>query len=294
MSPDIGSILLYYTPITRGLLDRNIKQERDGDTELDNGDDKGPLMRTFEEELAETTNELEKLRLEQSALLDEYNKNRLKYAVMLACTLGFLLCAVALLVLIIFYPVVLASETASLWLALFCLVVAFIFAVISNSFAKGLSKTEDELSINEEKQFFYDVKMRTNKEKAHKFLMAQNAQLNKYETTHIAHMKKIYRLGCAVIIAGILLIVASAVALFLTESEWYLSAIGVLAGLLIDGVGAIVIAMYSKAVESTSALHKDMNTMLYAYLANMIAAQVDDSTLRDNTLSQMAQELAKH
>ena len=246
----------------------------------------------------EIDSELDELRNEQSELLEKQRKDRRKCVWALASAIATSIIAGLLMIAMLVYPELSGLSTVAGTAALITFSGFVLFCWISITSCVALSddvkKQKLQISVLEEKQFFYDVNNLSSTEKAHKFLMAQNSRLREYEATHILHMKRIYWLGFTVIIAGIVIIAISAVVLFTAENEWYFPALGVLAGLLVDGFGAIVIAMYTKAVESTSALHKDMNTMLYAYLANMITSQVEDAPLRERTLAEIAQELAKH
>ena len=132
-------------------------------------------------------------------------------------------------------------------------------------------------------------------EKALKQLLERSTRLDTYHKTNISHMKKIFRWGITIICIGIIITVAVVVyTLFNPEKIDLVVAIsGFLSGLLVDAIGAIFILMYSKTMESANAYEKGLAASATNHLGNLIATRIEDTSVRENALAEIAKELVK-
>ncbi|EME3552663.1 hypothetical protein Q1H96_002705, partial [Enterococcus faecium] len=64
-------------------------------------------------------------------------------------------------------------------------------------------------------------------------------------------------------------------------------------GALVDFIGAIFISMYSKIIKSANLSQYGMLETTQAYLGNVLASQIQDDKLREDTLSELAKSLIK-
>lgn len=66
---------------------------------------------------------------------------------------------------------------------------------------------------------------------------------------------------------------------------------GLVSGVLIDFIGVIFIKMYTGTIESISKFQKSIFEDSGVYLANVLASQISDETLKNQTISDIAKSL---
>jgi len=125
--------------------------------------------------------------------------------------------------------------------------------------------------------------------------------LAEYQKVNIEHTKRIFLIGVSVIGVGIAIIIGTIIAALIfntnngAHGEDLTQVIaGIAGGVLVDGVGAILIAMYTKISESAIRFQEGLIEINKVYLGNVFASKIkNDEGLRNQTLSDMAKSLAE-
>lgn len=192
------------------------------------------------------------------------------------------------------------SGTASIGqtvMSIMAIVVALLGLIVqSGNFDKN-QKVQRELHINknivDDAVFLSDIKELNQEERAMRQLAKSQMDLEKYHSLNLSHTKLIFSLGVIIIFIGIIIIVGTlSIALFNREViDNILLAAGFIGGILVDTIGAIFIAMYTKTIDAANKYQSSLVETTSTYLGNVLASQIQKQELREATLSDMAKEL---
>ena len=105
---------------------------------------------------------------------------------------------------------------------------------------------------------------------------------------NLAQTKFLSGLGIMMIIFGILIVGVTLYMYTSFEMDKTLLIIGSLSGIVVDFIGAIFILMYTKNIEAAIKFHAKFAESNNLLLANSIANKIEDSKLRENTLSEIS------
>ena len=125
--------------------------------------------------------------------------------------------------------------------------------------------------------------------------------LKVYQDVNIKHTKRIFYIGVSVIYVGIAIIIFTILVVFdigkgtdgTNGADLSQVIAGIAGGVLVDGVGAVLIAMYTKISESAIKFQEGLLEINKAYLGNVFVSRINDEELRNQTLSDMAKALVK-
>ena len=93
------------------------------------------------------------------------------------------------------------------------------------------------------------------------------------------------------IVFGALIVAASIFVYASCSVDKIVLLVGSLSGIVVDFIGAVFIKMYTQNIEAAIKFHAvfaESNTLL---LANSIANKIEDTTLRENTLSDISKSI---
>lgn len=152
-----------------------------------------------------------------------------------------------------------------------------------------------ELSVIEDDIFLEEIKSLNYEEKALKQLSKKQIDIEKYHSLNIAHTKIIFIIGVFIIFIGIAIIAITIISIFFIPKSVQLITVasGFIGGMLVDAIGGIFILMYSKTLESAQEYQTNMVKTANTYLGNVLASQITNNELREQTLSIMSKELVQ-
>ena len=159
--------------------------------------------------------------------------------------------------------------------------------------SKKLLESKQELSIIEDKIFTKEIVDLSAEERAVKQLSKSQLDLDKYYQLNYNHVSKIFTLGRMIIFFGTMIIISTiALSIFKSDStDTVVIIAGFAGGVLIDFTGAIFVMMYTKIMKTANINQYGMLETTQAYLGNVLASQIQDDKLREETLSELAKKL---
>lgn len=125
-------------------------------------------------------------------------------------------------------------------------------------------------------------------------------ELKKYYDQTLRQSSWIFYVGLICILAGFIII---GITLYLfsisfasieTSEQIILVSLGVVGTILADFVGVIYIKMYSETIKSLTEFHNRLVTTHFLHFGNFLIGKIDDQSLREKTLAEIASNLAKH
>lgn len=152
--------------------------------------------------------------------------------------------------------------------------------------SKKLEKLEEDAR-REEKEFS-EIDPEKRALRAEKMFRMNQKELMRYYDMNLAQTKFLSGLGIMMIIFGILIVGVTLYMYTSFEMDKTLLIIGSLSGIVVDFIGAIFILMYTKNIEAAIKFHAKFAESNNLLLANSIANKIEDSKLRENTLSEIS------
>ncbi|HFD8616434.1 TPA: hypothetical protein ACJ2YZ_001769 [Streptococcus pyogenes] len=117
-------------------------------------------------------------------------------------------------------------------------------------------------------------------------------EIEKYNNHNFNQLKRIFSLGQMLIGFGsFLMFIVIGYSLVFEHVSNFVYIMSVCSGVMINFIGAIFINMYSKILKSSSMNHYVMVENNQVYLGNLLASQIKDDELREETLSEVAKSL---
>lgn len=152
--------------------------------------------------------------------------------------------------------------------------------------SKKLEKLEEDAR-REEKEFS-EIDPEKRALRAEKMFRMNQKELMRYYDMNLAQTKFLSGLGIMMIIFGILIVGVTLYMYTSFEMDKTLLIIGSLSGIVVDFIGAIFILMYTKNIEAAIKFHVKFAESNNLLLVNSIANKIEDSKLRENTLSEIS------
>lgn len=181
------------------------------------------------------------------------------------------------------------------------LLVAFIVSGIGAMYISSMKNTDSknqlaylqELSAVNDKLFTNEIASLSQEERAVKQLTKSQSDLDRYYQLNYGHINKIFNLGKTIIYFGsfIILFTLGLVFIFPKQMNSVVVISGFVGGTLVDFTGAIFVMMYSKIIKSADMNQYGMLETSQAYLGNVLASQITDDKLREQTFSELAKKL---
>ena len=113
----------------------------------------------------------------------------------------------------------------------------------------------------------------------------------RYYTMNLAQTKFLSILGIVMIIAGIVIVLISCTVYISSESDKMFLVVGNISGIIVDFIGAIFIKMYTHNLEAAVKFHARFAESNNLLLANSIANKIENTELREQTLSDISKEI---
>lgn len=148
----------------------------------------------------------------------------------------------------------------------------------------------DEDARKEEKEFSaIDLEKRALR--AEKMFRMNQKELMRYYDMNLAQTKFLSGLGIMMIIFGIVIVAASLYMYVSMDADKVLLSVGSLSGIVLDFIGAVFIKMYTKNIEAAVKFHSKFAESNNLLLANSIANKIEDSKIREDTLSAISKSI---
>ncbi|EME8123213.1 hypothetical protein A5816_000752 [Enterococcus sp. 3G1_DIV0629] len=203
----------------------------------------------------------------------------------------------------IFFPILnsifLLDFKIPFWIVSF----GFILSICGLIYVLDQDKTDNKtrrefivkLQVIENLIFSEEISNATQEERAVKQLNKSQLDLDNYYQLNISHVSKIFNLGKTIVLFGTFIIVGTIILMFFKPKmvNDIILICSLIGGALVDFIGAIFISMYSKIIKSANLSQYGMLETTQAYLGNVLASQIQDDKLREDTLSELAKSLIK-
>lgn len=192
------------------------------------------------------------------------------------------------------------SGSTTIWqsiISIYFMIIALMGLIIQSSNFDKNQKLERELqfskSIIDDDVFLNDIKELNQEERAMRQLAKSQMDLEKYHSLNLSHTKLIFILGVIIIFIGIFIIAGTLTIAFISREiiDNILLAAGFLGGILVDCIGAIFIAMYTKTIDAANKYQSSLVATTSTYLGNVLVSQIQKQELREQTLADMAKGL---
>lgn len=141
--------------------------------------------------------------------------------------------------------------------------------------------------------FLNDIKELNQEERALRQLTKSQTDLEKYHSLNLSHTKLIFALGVVIVGVGIGIIIVTLIMALISRQliDNVLLVAGFLGGVLVNAIGAVFIAMYTKTIEAANRYQSSLVETTSTYLGNVLVSQIQESQLREQTISDMAKDL---
>lgn|GEM_PF-679809 len=209
--------------------------------------------------------------------------------------LGLVFICVALLILYLSYN---KLNTLSI-ISIFAYIgIAFfgLFGIFGTSMFFDNSKIESatqELMYLEDEMELLDAKNLGIEARADKQFRLNQRELKRYYDMNLSQTKFLSTFGIFLMISGLIIILITIYIYNIQKgSSNTLLLVGCISGILIDFLGAIFIATYTKTVETAIRFHSKLANSNNLLLANTIASKIKDDSLRNITLSEVAKNIS--
>ena len=169
------------------------------------------------------------------------------------------------------------------------------------NFKKIIVEIDKALKVNRSRLYSIEKEEISDEDKALGQLEDKYINLAEYQNVNIKHTKRIFWIGVFVIGVGIVIIIGTIIAALIFNGTNGIHGAnltqviaGISGGVLVDGVGAVLIAMYTKISESAIRFQEGLIEINKAYLGNVFVSKIkNDEKLQNQTLSDMAKALSK-
>ena len=155
--------------------------------------------------------------------------------------------------------------------------------------SKKMEKIEEEVRREEKELSEIDIEKRALR--AEKMFRMNQKELMRYYDMNLTQTKFLSGLGIMMIIFGILIVGVTLYMYTAFEADKILLIVGSLSGIVVDFIGAIFIKMYTKNIEAAVKFHAKFAESNNLLLANSIANKIEDSKIRENTLSEISKNI---
>ena len=128
--------------------------------------------------------------------------------------------------------------------------------------------------------------------RADKQFKINQKDLQRYYDLNLTQTRFLSKLGIFLIIFGLVIISTSILLYTNLGNDLWLLISGTISGVLVDFIGAIFIVMYTKNLEASIEFHSKLADSNKLLLANSIATKINNESLRESTLSEIAKGIA--
>lgn len=145
--------------------------------------------------------------------------------------------------------------------------------------------------VNEEIEL-YNVRNEDERILADKQFKIHQKELKRYYDLNLSQIRFLSVLGIILIILGVVIIMGSITMYVLTKFDVWFFIISTISGVLIDGIGAFFISMYTENMKVAIALHSKLAGSNNLLLANLIVAKIENKELRENSLAEISKNIS--
>ncbi|HEO2500463.1 TPA: hypothetical protein VAP67_001899 [Streptococcus agalactiae] len=177
-------------------------------------------------------------------------------------------------------------------LFIFCILILLSLSGSEDKILFEELEVSSALAYVEDQLFTYEIEKKSFEERAlQQFNKSQN-EIEKYNNHNFNQLKRIFSLGQMLIGFGsFLMFIVIGYSLVFEHVSNFVYIMSICSGVMINFIGAIFINMYSKILKSSSMNHYVMVENNQVYLGNLLASQIKDDELREETLSEVAKSL---
>lgn len=103
----------------------------------------------------------------------------------------------------------------------------------------------------------------------------------------------VFKLGIGTILAGMIIIILAIIMFAISPVKYNIAVLtGAVSGILVDFIGALFIRMYTETIKASMQLQNKLVHNNDNLLANLLAEDIDDKNLRNQTLSEIAKTIS--
>ncbi len=145
--------------------------------------------------------------------------------------------------------------------------------------------------VRREEKEFSEIDLEKRALRVEKMFRMNQKELMRYYDMNLTQTKFLSGLGIMMIMFGILIVGVTLYMYTAFEADKILLIVGSLSGIVVDFIGAIFIKMYTKNIEAAVKFHAKFAESNNLLLANSIANKIEDSKIRENTLSEISKNI---
>ena len=182
------------------------------------------------------------------------------------------------------------------YIFLFFLVIIGILALLGSLLYipdyKLIKNIQSDIDMMNDELELYETRHENERILAEKQFKIHQKELKRYYDINLSQIRFLSVLGIVLIIFGVLIVVGSIVVYILVRLDTWLFIVSIISGILIDGIGAFFISMYTSNMKVAIALHSKLTDSNNLLLANLIVAKIDDKDIRNTTLAEISKNIS--
>ena len=155
--------------------------------------------------------------------------------------------------------------------------------------SKRIEKLDEEAR-KEEKEFS-EIDPDKRALRAEKMFRMNQKELMRYYDMNLAQTKFLSGLGIMMILSGVVIVGATFYMYIFLKVDKALLYVGSSSGIIVDFIGTLFIKMYIKNIDATVKFHAKFAESNNLLLANSIANKIEDTQIRENTLSEISKSI---
>lgn len=155
--------------------------------------------------------------------------------------------------------------------------------------SKKIEELEEETQ-KEEKEFS-EIDLEKRALRAEKMFRMNQKELMRYYDMNLAQTKFLSGLGIIMIVFGIVIVMMALYLYVALDVDKVVLVVGSLSGIIVDFIGAVFIKIYTENIKAAVQFHAKFAESNNLLLANSIAHKIEDSNIREMTLSEISKNI---
>ena len=119
------------------------------------------------------------------------------------------------------------------------------------------------------------------------------SDFKRFFDVNLNQLSWVFKLGIGTILAGMIIIILAVIMFAISPVKYNIAVLtGAISGILVDFIGALFIRMYTETIKASIQLQNKLIHNNDNLLADLLAEDIDDKNLRNQTLSEIAKTIS--
>ena len=177
-------------------------------------------------------------------------------------------------------------------------VAVILFGVLYNIFASISSDTRHTSLTSRRAQIDETIAVmsaenKTTKVQAEVRFDNSQSDFKRFFDVNLNQLSWVFKLGIGTILAGMIIIILAIIMFAISPVKYNIAVLtGAVSGILVDFIGALFIRMYTETIKATMQLQNNLVHNNDNLLANLLAENIDDKNLRNQTIAEIAKTIS--